>query len=505
MALEDSDPRDEALTPTTNSALAAAAIGASIAFTFLCLRFDIVSPLIPGAIAGLLFGSRFPIASIVTLFAMTGAIGTTLAFTPIPPAPAADLLLLGLWIGVAGRYVAGGWRGRLWLWPGVLAPGLYIAMSFLLIPLADPPSIGIEAIRNSVWYMLALVLLVVAPWNDEALGRLEKGLVAVTAIIGAYCAYRYFGTESFKETVEARRSQPNVPASQPLRFFGSQPSAQQLASFFATTAPFALALGLSWSGRWRVVALAAVAFGLIAILASDIRTGIAAVAGGIAVVILLFLISGAFRRRVHVGLVVLVGVVAMGAGGYSVTVATSDQQADRFENLLNPGEDYAFSVRERRWAEAIDEIEAEPLGYGLGTQGSVAYTMRDTGPVGPQNIDSSYLKIGIEQGVIGLALFAFGLLALLFGLIRRGVTDLSPKYAAAAIGAAGSLVAYALSMYGSTYVESLTALSAWIIIGAGVARTTHQPSRSLAEQSRAGTARGGPVMVGRLAGGPPSA
>ena len=492
------DPRpDSEEAPTANAVVALVLIAACVALAALSTRFALAPPIVPAAVAGLIFGGRFPVAAVLSLFGLTGAIGTIQAFTPVPPAPMADLLLVGLWAGVAARYLTGGWQGRLWLWPGVLAPGVYIFLSVIIIPLADPISLGVEAFRNSVWYMLAMVLLIVAPWPSAWLAQIQRGMVAITALIGAYCAYRYFGPDSIKESVVAREAQPTTPGSQELRFFGTQPSAQQLASFFSTVVPMCLALGLAWAGRWRATALLASALGLIAILASDIRTGIAAVGGGIAVVIVLFLLSQAFRSRIHVGVIALLAIGAVGLGGYSVTIATDEVQAERFSNLFSPNEDYAFAVRERRWGEAMEVIEETPLGHGLGTQGSVAYTQRDDGAVGPANIDSSYLKIGIEQGVWGFAAFALGLLALLAGLIRRGIVSENAQYAAPVIGAAGALVAYALSMYGSTYIESLTALTAWLVIGMGAAVTTHAPDPArVASPAPTPHGRGQPVLVG---------
>ena len=70
-----------------------------------------------GVVAGIACRRR-PEIAILALFAIASAFGVIDAFTPIPPSKLADLLLAGLWLGVAWRRIAGGERSAIRLLPG---------------------------------------------------------------------------------------------------------------------------------------------------------------------------------------------------------------------------------------------------------------------------------------------------------------------------------------------------------------------------------------------------
>jgi riboflavin transporter FmnP len=93
-------------------------------------------------------------------------------------------------------------------------------------------------------------------------------------------------------------------------------------------------------------------------------------------------------------------------------------------------------------------------------------------PVAATGLDSSYLKIGIEQGPIVMVLFITALLALLVGLAVRAIATPDPTAAALGIGACGTVVALLVFFYTGFYVEHLQTLSAWLLIGIGAAQFT---------------------------------
>ncbi|MDQ3728731.1 MAG: hypothetical protein M3355_03990, partial [Actinomycetota bacterium] len=161
-----------------------------------------------------------------------------------------------------------------------------------------------------------------------------------------------------------------------------------------------------------------------------------------------------------------------GVGGYSVVIADSEADSDRFSRILNPSEDEAFQDRLIRWEEALDVIDREPFGHGLGTQGLVGQNINENGRVGPFNLDSAYLKVGIQQGYLVMGLFVLSLLVLLGGLVHGSLTTMDRWRCALAIGACGTLVAQMIFFFSGIYSEGVTALSAWILIGIGAAQFT---------------------------------
>ena len=122
-----------------------------------------------------------------------------------------------------------------------------------------------------------------------------------------------------------------------------------------------------------------------------------------------------------------------------------------------------------RWEDAWPLATENALGQGLGTVGAVALS----GPFVPEtatNLDSSYLKIAIEQGIAMMVLFAGTLLFLGLTLAKRAVGTRDPTRAALAIGAVGSLTGIMVMFYAGFFVENLEVLMAWFLLGLGVAQ-----------------------------------
>jgi hypothetical protein len=168
-------------------------------------------------------------------------------------------------------------------------------------------------------------------------------------------------------------------------------------------------------------------------------------------------------------------VLAIAGAGYAVVVSKSPETVDRLGALFDPGDDPSFQIRQERWSRAWDEVTEEPLGHGLGTTGAVAG--RDGNfPVGPIPLDSSYLKVGIEQGLPVMIFYCFALLALALSLAYRATTTADPWHAALAMGATGTLAAMLVLFYGSLYSElPAVVIPGWIIVGLGAAAFTTRP------------------------------
>jgi hypothetical protein len=455
--------------------LIAAALAAGLLVVILGQSIVLVG--LVGAIATAIVAARRPVVVTLSVFALSGLIGTLTAFTPIPVSGLIDLLLLGLWLGVVGTYLTGRAERRAWLWPALIAPALYLGITAFEVLLTHPVSLGLHAFRAASWYMAAFLLVALAPWSERTHIRIARGVAVIGLLVGVYCTYRWAVGPSAKETLAAKQAQPGIPPAVQARFFGSFLSANQLAGWTATMIPFCLAMAVSWRGRWRIVAAGAIPLLAIPMLGSTIRTGALAVAAGVGVVLLLAILLRRARGRIAAALVALLAVGIIGAGAYDLTVGGSGEQSTRFANILSPEHDRAYTLRQERWSQAWDDIQQHPWGHGLGTSGGAA-SRNPTGPVITPYIDSSYLVVGLQQGLIIMLLYVFALVTLLVGLARRASLIPAPGRAFLAIGACGSLVAMLVLFYAGIYSEGAYIAGAWLIVGLGVAQVTVRTPRA---------------------------
>jgi hypothetical protein len=439
---------------------------------------SIVVLAIPATVGAAALAVRRPAAVALTVFFLSGFVGTINAFTPIPASGLVDLLLLALWLGVVATYLTGRAERRAWLWPALIAPGLYLGITAFEVLLTHPISQGIQAFRAASWYMAGFILVAIAPWSERTQARIARGAAVLGVLVGAYCTYRWIAGASAKETLAAKQAQPGVPTALQLRFFGSFLSANQLAGWTATMIPFCLAMSICWHGRWRLVAAAAIPLLAIPLLASTIRTGALAAAAGVLVVLVLALAIREARGRLAATLVAVLATAVIAGAAYDLTVAGSGKQSTRFANILAPGNDVAYNLRQDRWSQAWDDIQQHPWGHGLGTSGGAA-AHNPNGPVITPYIDSSYLVVGLQQGLMIMLLYVFALVSLLVALARRAslIPDVGRTFLA--IGACGTLIAMIVLFYAGTYAEGAYIAGAWLIVGLGVAQVTVRSPRSV--------------------------
>lgn len=425
---------------------------------------------IPAALPAGMLCMRWPVPAVGILVLCTSAYGSLHALTPAPALKLADALLVSLWLGVVIGYIRGGRHRPTYPSPGLLMLIAYIAISALAVISASSPSSGFASFRLTASHLSVVALLALAPWGARTYRGLGKAVLVVTAGVAAYCVFRYLTGSAVGETALARATQSGLPQSTELRFFGSFPTAQELTVWAAGMLPFALALLLAWRGRWRWVAGVAIGLCLVALLASDVRTGLFAAGAGLVVTTVLFLGSQGFSSgaRVGAGFTSVLLVAALATTAYVTTISGSPTREDRFLALLNPSEDRNYQIRAQRWEFAWEEIKRKPFGHGLGSAGTGSRS-EDVLPVGPTVLDSSYLKVGLEQGIAVMVFFGLMLLALLISLSWRSIVEPSSANAAYTIGAAGTLTALMVLFYGSSYVESPSIIPAWVSVGLGMA------------------------------------
>ena len=130
------------------------------------------------------------------------------------------------------------------------------------------------------------------------------------------------------------------------------------------------------------------------------------------------------------------------------------------ETIVDPGESSLDSHLDSL-RDGIRTVAEHPHGYGLGNAGATA---RREG-VDLKAGESNYTELGVETGVLGLALFVAWNLALLFELLRRARRE--GDWAAAWLGAALACV-LALGLQTDAYGVPWLAFVLWASVGAVV-------------------------------------
>lgn len=428
---------------------------------------------IPTVVGSAAVCRRRPAAALVGAFFLTGAFGSLEVFTPIPAGETVDLLLAGLWLGVIWAYAFRLRDHTLVLWPGIVAGMLYLVLTAAAIAGAEAFYDGLYAFRTSAWYMMAFLLIGYAGWDRATYRRIVYGFVAVAGVIGGYATFRWIVGPSQAEEEAALAIAPQFEVvNGEVRLFGSFANGKELAAWTASVIPFCVAIALMAKGRGRVLAVAAIAVCAVGLLGSQTRAALVAVVAGLVLVLILYQAAKAVRG-LHLGVTAAAVIAIFGAGFvlFTQTAGDSDAGTERYKILLtDPTSDPAYQARIYKWRDALDDIEANPLGNGLGSAGRAHLRYGRFVSIASSNIDNSYLTIAYQQGFAVMGLFVLTILLLLYGLARRAVTTMDRDGAAIAIGACGALAAFAILLWSGGYYEGLPALTVWMLVGLGVAQ-----------------------------------
>ncbi len=420
---------------------------------------------------------RFPAAAIVALFAGTAIQASVVAFTGYDLIRVADLVLAGFWIGLFIRLASRHRDYTYSLWPAVIGCLGYIGLTLIAALVADVPQIGFLSFRASAWFMLAFVLVAYAGFSTETHRKIVRGVVAVTALVAGYAVLRWIIGPAADEARRGYAAGAGINiVDGHLRTFGSFLTGHQLAFWTAFTAPFCLAIAIGARGRLRLLAGAATALCVFAILASEARGPLVGLVVGVVLVLALSQASIGMRRTRRAVTALAVALV-LGCGGVAFALTASDPAArSRYERILDPSSDVPYAIRVAKWEDAFDDIERHPFGQGLGSAGDINQRSGRYLSIASVNLDNSYLKIAYEQGLAVMAYFVVALLLLLASLAVGGVRARSADTAAPAIGAAGALASTLVSFYSGLYIEGLSVLGAWLIVGIGMSRLVSFPA-----------------------------
>jgi hypothetical protein len=453
---------------------AAAAFGillVALGFAAITTQQPIVALAVPGVMLTAIACARWPALGVLIIVTLAGAAGSLQAFFGIPAGPIIDLILAGLWVSVLYAYVVKTRVRPWWVWPGIGLTLLYLVVSFFQMWTALGVSLGFLSFRASQWYMMVIPLLAFAGWKLGTYVRISYALVFAGLAVAGYAVLRMIIGIAGEEWIAAHTFGAgafNTVTPGELSTIGSFHNRHDLAFWQAVSIPFCLAIALAPGKQfWRLAAAAAIPLGAAATFGTDVRMALPAIGVGVVVVIGLNLVASRGRGTplAHALIAALLTVVA-GAALFSVVLGEEDQE--RYGAILSPSGDTSFEAHVDRWEKTLQELDDQPMGFGLGTAGRLARGGIPYVTFGSYSIDSVYLKIAYEQGFPVLALFMAAMIALLVGLARRAVRSRAGPVRGLAIAGTASLASALVMFITGVYTEALGSMFLWLAVGAAI-------------------------------------
>jgi len=312
---------------------------------------------------------------------------------------------------------------------------------------------GIGVVQYLVYPTLALAIWpLLEPGDGRRLTRLViavGGLVAVTVLLQA------MGIEGFIQAASAQ-----VDGFAANRYAGITGSYLHTSSFLGVTAVLAMGEFIGYRD-WRLRLLGTAV--LAAILSGEVltfsRSGVVIALIGL-IVLFLFAVGG---RRLNFAVMVVPAIaiaVASGMIGGVAPEAAGGRVASGFNPSDDPGNKLRSESFEKGWRIFRDAtITHQGIGHGAASTGNAQQLVDEDQP--PTTVESYYLKLLVETGVVGLILIGtfliWAIVMFCLALLKR------PDPWFASIAAAG----LGLSLYNAIYPAletQILALAWWLLI-----------------------------------------
>ena len=448
--------------------LAAFAAGFVVAGAFLAgvegaPEISLVALAIPAAIGLTLLALRRPVVAVTTVFVLMAFSGFIEVNMGIPARPPIYVLLSAIAAATLISYAVTVRTKRATIWPGVIVLFVFVLYAAVHIPFAETLEVGGRGFLLGPSFILVFFAIAYARWTDQTRWRIFQALIVVALITGAYALFRLIVGPTAAEQNIARLS---AGIQGDLALFGSLPNRVQLGGFSAILTPAMLAAALTTTGRWRLASIAAFGLIVVALFGSQVRIALVAAVIGIAVVIVLFQASRAFSTgKYALTSLAVAGLLVTGALGYALTISDSPAKEERFSRILNPGADYSFQQRLKKWEEAVDQINREPLGQGLGTAGTAQRRFSRLVRLDNFYVDNSYLQLGIQLGYPGVLLLVTGCVLILWLLAKSAILTTDKRRATLGIAGSAALVTWLADLVGGNNLELWGAVLLWILLG----------------------------------------
>lgn len=340
---------------------------------------------------------------------------------------------------------------------GLLAA--WLVMSVLQIPQSGDPVQGAAGFRLTQAYAVAGALAGAVVLRPDR-PRNVTALLLVLAVVCGYAALRAATGPTGPEYDFALGKETVTQYGDSFRTVGSFSSAVGLGSFLAPASVLAISLGLFWKGHRSLPTFVA-ASATVGIVASYGRMPLAAVVGGMLVAVALAFAGGGFTRRRKLILTAAVcGILGAGAIATVVAGQASPELRSRLAGITQPWNDPSVELRFNTWESVLNKVEHAPLGSGLGTVGGAS----GGAAIDETTTDNSFLKVLVEQGVIGGLIFTVGLFGACALLARRLIrTSGQPQVLGGA--ALAAFVSFLVLSQAGEYIEQPGKLLAWGLLG----------------------------------------
>lgn len=130
-----------------------------------------------------------------------------------------------------------------------------------------------------------------------------------------------------------------------------------------------------------------------------------------------------------------------------IFIPTSNGMILRFQSAFRPTKDASFNERAKNQAFIKPYIQAHPFGAGLGAVGIWGQRFAPNSPLSKFPPDSSYVRIAVELGSVGLLLFC----SLIFVALRTGINNFfiikDPELKNYTLGMVMVIFAFAIASY----------------------------------------------------------
>jgi O-antigen ligase len=333
--------------------------------------------------------------------------------------------------------------------------------------------VNLQGFRRNVLPMLLFFVVVnVDLSRPQLLHRMAWLSMAVAAVVAVWGLKQRFGGLTPAEQVHAATVGTLWLAGggNELRIFSTLRVPWALGVYAATMGLVAISLALNartWIGRFAACAMAL----LLAVTVAF--TLMRAVMVGYILGLMLLVATGVARRgrrAVPATLVLLVGVLALGAAAalssMSVLGEWDSVIVQRFLTLAAPLSDYAVHERFSTWQGAKDIVLHHPLGLGLGTTSGISARYEELLQSAPIHADNLYIAAFVETGWLGGAL----LLILTAWTFVRGRHALHPVRSPdvwLAAGILGGLLASTVANFATPVLwEAGSSQLHWLMLGA---------------------------------------
>jgi O-antigen ligase len=417
------------------------------------------------------------LAAAVLLFALEGSVKILLGLGIDLPggsrAAGAAALDVALLAGVAGVLISDRLRAPKAVWAAATTAervvigliGAWLVLSVIQIVQGGDVGRGLHGFRLFQWYAVVAVATLTVFAQPRLRPLALNVALGIALVVSVYAAVRVVIGPALAERTFATAVPTVTTYGHTLRAVGSFSSAVGLSSFLTPVVVFSLVLGLLVP-RLRLVSFALAALALVGLIGSFSRASLFGVVLGLGcALVLVFAVSHFSARRKLASAAILIAVAAAMYGTVWAVSQHSPELRERAQGVLDPLDDESVQIRFDTWERNLDDVAAHPLGRGVGSVGAAS------GPPGRglRTTDNSFLKVLVEQGFIGLALFVGGLFGAVFVLARRMRAGVGDDLRSVGVAALAGFVAFLGLAFAGESVEQPGKVVAWGLLGMAAA------------------------------------